>query len=100
MHKTTPGVISLFCFLCTAPVFAVDPPPEQHKHDAEPSEKISTTDGQVTVAGQVLKYKASAGHLLIKDDGGKPKAEMFFVSYEKQPVEEPLHRPITFVFNG
>ncbi len=57
------------------------------------------TDGQINVAGQTIKYKATAGQLVIKDDGAKPKAEMFFVAYTKQG-EDSVHRPITFVFNG
>ncbi|HSU69529.1 MAG TPA: hypothetical protein VLJ39_21765 [Tepidisphaeraceae bacterium] len=64
-------------------------------------DKLSITDGQITLHGQILKYKATAGTLSIKDESGKPKADMFFVAYEKQPVgEDPGRRPVTFVFNG
>ena len=75
-------------------------PADQHKHDPEPLDHISTTEGQIEVNGQPLKYKATAGHMILKDDADKPKAEMFYVSYEKQPPEDPMRRPITFVFNG
>ena len=92
---------SLLMFLSAGPLPAADaPPPDQHKHDQEPSEKLSVTDGQVTVNGQPLQYKATAGYQLLKDDSGKAKAEIFFVAYTKQPAQDPLHRPITFVFNG
>jgi carboxypeptidase C (cathepsin A) len=62
---------------------------------------ISTTEGQVTVAGSILKYRARAGHLTLRNDADKPIADMFFVSYEKLPAaDSPADRPITFVFNG
>lgn len=67
----------------------------------ESGDKLSVTDGQVTVHGQPLKYKATAGTLAIKDESGKALADMFFVAYEKQPAaSDPSTRPITFVFNG
>lgn len=94
-------LISLLLVLSTSPIAAADgPPPDQHKHDQEPGDRLSVTDGQINVNGQPLKFQATAGHLLLKDDSGKAKAEMFFVAYAKIPAEDPAHRPITFVFNG
>lgn len=55
----------------------------------------------MTVDGQTLKYRATAGTIVLKDDAEKPKANLFFVAYEKQPAaEDAASRPITFVFNG
>lgn len=74
---------------------------EKGSADKTGADKLSVTDHQITVHGEVLKYKATAGTLAIKDESGKPKADMFFVAYEKQPAaEDPSTRPITFVFNG
>ncbi|HEX4124902.1 MAG TPA: hypothetical protein VHY37_09280 [Tepidisphaeraceae bacterium] len=69
---------------------------------APPEAAISTTEGQVALAnGSVLKYRARAGHLTLRNDADKPIADMFFVSYEKLPAaESPADRPIMFVFNG
>ena len=65
------------------------------------ADRLSVTDHEVTVHGQVLKYKATAGTLVMKDESDKPKANIFFVAYEKQPAsEDRSQRPITFVFNG
>jgi carboxypeptidase C (cathepsin A) len=70
----------------------------------KPSDKeadhLSVTEGHVTVHGQELRYKATAGTLVMRDDTGKAKANMFFVAYEKQPAEDAGKRPITFLFNG
>jgi carboxypeptidase C (cathepsin A) len=85
-------LVSALFFLSAAPLAKGDGPP--------PEPKLSVTDGQVTIAGQALKYKATAGYMLLKDEGGKAKAEMFFVAYTKEPAEDPLRRPLTFVFNG
>jgi len=95
--RTLSAIVGLLCLLSIAPAKGADAPPDQHKESAD---RLSVTEGQITIKGQPLKYKATAGHLLVKDDAGKAKAEMFFVAYEKQPSEEPIRRPITFVFNG
>ena len=62
---------------------------------------LSVTEHQITVHGQELRYKATAGTMVLKDETEKPKANLFFVAYERQPAsEDPSQRPITFVFNG
>src|SRR5205823_3490137 len=65
-------------------------------------EKPVVTDHQLTLDGQTLKYKATAGTITLKDDAGKPRAKMFFIAYEKDaPSDSPrADRPLTFVFNG
>jgi carboxypeptidase C (cathepsin A) len=76
-------------------------PTTQETREKGGSDKLSVTDGQVTVHGQPLHYKATAGTLALKDESGKPLADMFFVAYEKQPASpDRSTRPITFVFNG
>src|SRR5665213_1587436 len=100
MPKKNPLALALFIALLSFQLAAGDPPPDQHKPDQPPADKLSVTDGQITVDGHAIKYKATAGHMILKDDAGQAKAEMFFVAYEKQPVEARGSRPITFVFNG
>src|SRR5689334_4194367 len=102
MHKPTPSLIAFHFFVffvAIAPRLVVA---QEHKDEKpkEPADKLSITDGHITIHGEELKYKATAGHLILKDDANKPKAEMFFVAYEKQPAEEASHRALTFVFNG
>ena len=50
--------------------------------------------------GKEIKYTATAGKLVMKDDEGKPKATIFFVAYTKNGVEDLSQRPVTFAFNG
>jgi len=77
----------------------------------------------MTINGQVLKYKATAGYLTLSDEkpekdgkpddaahpaaapspaqpeAGKPKARIFFIAYTREDGDAGK-RPITFAFNG
>jgi len=57
------------------------------------------THHQITVAGKVLKYTATAGRLPIKRGDGKIEAEMFYVAYTLDG-QDAAKRPLTFAFNG
>ncbi|MGH7178044.1 MAG: S10 family serine carboxypeptidase-like protein, partial [Tepidisphaeraceae bacterium] len=71
---------------------------------SQPSEEKPpiTTDHQVTIDGQPIKYKATAGTLPLRDDQNRTRAHIFFVAYERSDVSdaEKSNRPVTFVFNG
>ena len=84
------------------------------------------TSHTVTVGGKTLKYHATAGYIVLKEeegkplvkrsdqkpaeekekesdktkDGLKPKAKVFFVAYTLDEAGEPSSRPLTFAFNG
>jgi carboxypeptidase C (cathepsin A) len=60
----------------------------------------SVTDGQVTIGGKVIRYKATAGYLVQRDEKGAPKANIFYVAYTKADVTDTAKRPVTFSFNG
>jgi len=75
-------------------------------------EKASATEHEVTINGELVKYRATAATMPMKDEAGKLKATVFFIAYEKDkkcgsdstdresPEADPAKRPITFVFNG
>ena len=46
-----------------------------------------------------LFYKATAGHLVLKDDKAAETARIFYIAYEKRG-QSAGSRPITFAFNG
>ncbi len=77
----------------------------EHKPDGKeaetpvPAETTSVTKHEMTVGGAVLRYTATAGNLLIKDDAEKPNASIFYVAYTLDSTE-PRTRPVTFFYNG
>jgi carboxypeptidase C (cathepsin A) len=105
---------------------AASPPPAETKPDApKPAEgekpRVSVTEHSITVNGQVVKYKATAGYLTLSDEdadkdgkpdesahppggaepeAGKPKARIFFIAYTREDAGDTGARPVTFAFNG
>lgn len=66
--------------------------------DKDPA--LSVTEHEITLGGKVIKYRATAGYLVLKTEKGKARANMFFVAYTKLDEKDPAKRPITFSFNG
>lgn len=71
---------------------------------AEPSDNIVTTRHTITLKGKVLKYTATVGTVVLKEEvdkeGHKAKAEIFFMAFTRDGVRNPAKRPLTFSFNG
>ncbi|UCF61411.1 MAG: hypothetical protein JSV37_01670 [Anaerolineaceae bacterium] len=79
---------------------------DKKKHEV-PEEVISETKHTVTIDGKEIKYTATAGTLLLKEevreeegDIEQPKATIFFIAYTMDDVEDLSTRPLTFSFNG
>ncbi len=64
------------------------------------SEKLAVTHHSLWSGGRTLQYTATAGYLRLKDDSGKPEANIFFVAYVEKGAANIAARPITFAFNG
>ena len=58
------------------------------------------TQHSILVNGETLNYTASTGRMPIKNADGDVEAQMFFVAYTLNTVEDPSERPLVFVFNG
>jgi carboxypeptidase C (cathepsin A) len=101
---------------------------DKYAEDTDPV--LSVTAHSITVDGKVIKYHATAGYMLLKQEEGKPlvppgggpggtspgvsddkdvkktkeglelKAKVFFVAYTLDDVADPGTRPVTFAFNG
>ena len=71
---------------------------DKEKSD-EPKEILVETQHEAEIEGESVKYKATAGKLLMKSDDLKSRAEIFFVAYTKDDADEKT-RPVTFCFNG
>ncbi len=99
------------------PAEAEKKPADKPDKDKEPPAPV-VTDHTITLpGGRVLRYKATAGYLTLRDTSepkdskpkaddeadplkGKPKARVFFVAYTLDPAPDPATRPVTFSFNG
>ncbi|HEY69563.1 MAG TPA: peptidase S10, partial [Anaerolineae bacterium] len=58
------------------------------------------TQHELVLPKRKLKYTARAGVLPLKNDKDELEAEIFFMNYELEGVEDKSKRPLTFVFNG
>ncbi len=64
-----------------------------------PKPEQSVTEHTIKIGGAVLKYKATAGTLLIRNDDDEPIAAIEYVAYTKDGAEA-AQRPLTFAYNG
>ncbi len=71
---------------------------------ADPKDEIVNTEHKITVNGKELTYTATAGRVVMRTEGGKPRAHIFFVAYTRTHADgstfDAAERPITFSFNG
>ena len=69
-----------------------------------PEDNLSVTHHSVTINGEEIRYTATTGTLVLKEEvdkeGEKAKASVFFIAYTRDDVEDMSERPITFSFNG
>lgn len=77
---------------------------DEEKNSEIPEDKLSVTHHSVTINGEEIRYTATAGTLVLKEEidkeGEKPKASVFFIAYTRDDVADTSKRPITFSFNG
>ncbi len=64
-----------------------------------PPEKSSVTHHELMLGGKSLKYTATAGTLLIRDEEDKAYGSMFYVAYTLDGAD-PATRPVSFLYNG
>ncbi|MGB5389705.1 MAG: peptidase S10, partial [Thermoanaerobaculia bacterium] len=100
VRRAIPLIVLLLCTGSVPPVLGGEERPENDKPPVEIEEKSSSTQGQVTIAGQPVEYTVTVGDIVLRDDKGEPKAKMTFVSYLRDGVEDRRNRPVTFAFNG
>ena len=77
---------------------------QQDEGAKKPEDKIVTTRHTLRIRGRELKYTATVGTVVLREEvdkeGHKPKAEMFFTAFTRDGVRDRSRRPITFSFNG
>ncbi len=58
------------------------------------------TNHEVTIKGQRVPYKATAGTMPVWDEDGKTIAGLFYTYYERTDVRDRASRPLVISFNG
>ena len=85
--------------------YAADPAPAA-KESAPDSDKpsavpaSSVTRHQAVIGGQTIKYTATAGWLVLKDDKDKQIARFGYTAYTLDGTRDLSRRPVMFAFNG
>ncbi len=64
-----------------------------------PEEKLVATHHELLLDGKTLKYTATAGTLLIRNEEDKPYGSIFYVAYTLDGAD-PQKRPVSFLYNG
>ena len=102
---------ALLLLLCLAPAVAQEPgPAEDPKQDgkektaqadlAKAEDKLVTTHHKAVIGGQEIRYTATAGTLVLRQEDGKPRANIFFVAYTRDGIQDRAKRPVAFTYNG
>ena len=73
-----------------------------------PKDQLVTSSHSVKIGRKKIDYTVTTGTIVLKEEGKrdeesegyKPKAEIFFIAYTQDGVEDKSKRPVTFSFNG
>ncbi|WP_250632948.1 S10 family peptidase [Rhodoflexus caldus] len=96
--KNAKHILLLLAFCCFGAMSATAQ--DKAKAAPAPDMPLSVTQHQITLNGQVLRYKVTTGYLTLREEDGKARANIFFVAYTKDGVTDTRTRPVTFTFNG
>ncbi|MGH8278403.1 MAG: S10 family peptidase [Gammaproteobacteria bacterium] len=92
--------IFLLATLASAPLLAAPPSRAPAASTATTAaEQQVLSHGTVSVNGVTIRYTATAGTIILKDDKGTPTASMFYIAYTKDGANAD-QRPVTFAYNG
>lgn len=86
-----------------SPAAAVSPGQAAEAKPAPPAADLpaaSVTKHSIRVGGRALDYTSTAALMPMKDETGKPVADIFYIAYTLDGVTDRTRRPILFSFNG
>jgi carboxypeptidase C (cathepsin A) len=96
-------LFALFFFFPFGTALAEAPakePASRETGEAAPREKLAVTHHSLLINDRAFDYTATTGRLPVVDKSGKHEADIFFIAYTKEQVQDFALRPITFAFNG
>ncbi len=87
--------------LAQAPGMEKDEKDGKDKNDLPKVEdRLVTTQHKAIIGGKEIRYTATAGTLVLREEEGKPRANVFFIAYVRDGVQDRAKRPVTFAYNG
>jgi len=92
-------LVFLFSILVVFPVLAGENNTDK-KAIVEAKAESSITHHSIRIDGQTIKYTATIGWLIMKNDKEEPIARFGYTAYTKDGVDNKSQRPIMFAFNG
>ena len=92
-------ILSLFTCLLLCTLNTLQPSDLSAQPVLEADSSV-TTEGEVTIKGDRVRYEATAGTQPVWNDEGEPDASLFYVYYRRTDVEDTSNRPLVFSFNG
>ena len=78
---------------------AASSPPAAAQSAELPAYPDVTTPHTIAVGGKTIAYTARAGTIALRDENGQVTARVFYTAYIADG-ENPLTRPVTFLYNG
>ena len=103
MRNFTLAALAAVACLAASPLYAADeakPAAADKKDTAAPEPVAIKTKHQITIDGQVVKYTATVGWLIMKDDKDEPIARFGYTAYTRDGVGDLAKRPVMFAYNG
>lgn len=112
LPRSRKAAVAAFLLLAAVPLIAApraawiddEATAQSAKDDEEEDENwhddLVLTHGSVDIGGEAIAYTATAGTMTLEREDGSDRADIFFVAYTKDDVEDSSNRPITFCFNG
>lgn len=92
--------LSLLGFAVVAvPSWADQPAAQASAEQPAAKESAAVTHHSIRLDGHTIRYTATAGNLILKDDKGKPTASVFYIAFTKDGAASDK-RPVTFAYNG
>jgi carboxypeptidase C (cathepsin A) len=107
--KLTRWLVMVLALLCGMPAFAQQSGDDMKEKDKKKEtaadwpkvdDKIVSTQHSAMIGGKEIRYTATAGTLVLREEEGKPLASIFFTAYTRDGVQDRGKRPVTFTYNG
>lgn len=83
--------------LMLIPLLAAADEPVDEPVEAKPVSFVNQRE--IRINGERIRYRVTAGTLIMRDEEGEPIAEFGYTAYEKEGAD-PVSRPIMFAWNG